>query len=163
MGNRTAEKSYDPSNTLHWTHSRVYNSLSQLYQDINAAGTAAVTTTFGYDSNGNQTSIAAPLSCNTGSALDELNRLRQITDPGTGVTQLGYDFNLRFPGQCSDAETGASSCFALGTPFPIANFRHVLSKSADVSLVLNEFVLHLLLEINAGASGLRKAIDDIRD
>jgi len=44
-----------------------------------------------------------------------------------------------------------------------ANFRHVLSESADVALVLNESVLHLLLEINVRASGLREAIDDVHD
>jgi len=52
MGNRTAENAYDPSNVLHRTHSEVYNSLNELYQDVNAAGTPAVTTTFGYDNNG---------------------------------------------------------------------------------------------------------------
>jgi RHS repeat-associated protein len=93
MGNRTAEKSYDPSNALHRTHTRVFNSLSQLYQDVNAAGTAAVTTTFGYDPQGNQTSVAAPLSRNAANAYDELNRLKQITDPASGVTQFGYDAN----------------------------------------------------------------------
>jgi RHS repeat-associated protein len=93
MGNRTAENLYDPSNTLHRTHTRVFNTLSQLFKDVNAAGTAAVTTTFGYDPNGNQTSIAAPLSRNTVNAYDELNRLKQITDPGNGITQFGYDAN----------------------------------------------------------------------
>jgi len=91
MGNRTAENSYDPSNALHRTHSRVYNNLNQLYQDINAAGGASVTTTFGYDSQGNQTSISAPLSRNTSNAYDELNRLKQITDPGGGITQFQFD------------------------------------------------------------------------
>ncbi|MFL6606406.1 MAG: RHS repeat-associated core domain-containing protein, partial [Steroidobacteraceae bacterium] len=93
MGNRKQEDVYDPSNTLHRTHSRVFNTLNQLYQDVNAAGTAAVTTTFGYDSNGNQKSIAAPLSRNTTNAYDELNRLKQITDPTNGITQFGYDPN----------------------------------------------------------------------
>ena len=93
MGNRTAENVYDPSNTLHRTHTRVFNALNQLSQDVNAAGTAAVTTTFGYDNNGNQSSIAAPLARNTGNAYDELNRLKQITDPASGVTQFGYDAN----------------------------------------------------------------------
>lgn len=91
MGNRTAESTYDPSNTLATTRSRVYNSLNQLYQEIASAGTAAVATTFGYDANGNQTSIAAPLSRNTSNAYDELNRLKQITDPASGITQFGYD------------------------------------------------------------------------
>ena len=91
MGNRTAENRYDPSNTLHYTHSRVINTLNELYQDVNAAGTAAVTTTFGYDTNGNQTSIAAPLSRNTANAYDALNRLTQLTDPASGITKFGYD------------------------------------------------------------------------
>ena len=60
---------------------------------MGAAGTAAVTTVFGYDTKGNQTSIAAPLSRNTAKLYDELNRLKQITDPGTGVTLFGYDAN----------------------------------------------------------------------
>jgi YD repeat-containing protein len=93
MGNRTAENVYDPSNALQRTHTRVFNTLSQLYKDVNAAGTAAVTTTFGYDPQGNPTSNAAPLSRNTANAYDELNRLKQITDPASGLTQFGYDAN----------------------------------------------------------------------
>ncbi len=93
MGNRTAENAYDPSNALRRTHTRVFNTLNQLWKDVNAAGTAAVTTTFGYDNNGNQTSVAAPLSRNSSSLYDELNRLKQITDPASGITQFGYDAN----------------------------------------------------------------------
>jgi RHS repeat-associated protein len=78
---------------LHSTHTRVINTLNEIYQEINAAGTAAVTTTFGYDSNGNQTSIAAPLARNTTNAYDELNRLDQITDPNSGITKFTYDAN----------------------------------------------------------------------
>ena len=91
LGNRTAEKSYDPSNTLHRTHARVYNTLSQLYQDVNAAGTSSVTTTYSYDSNANQTGIAAPLSRTTSNVYDALNRLSQITDPASGHTYFAYD------------------------------------------------------------------------
>jgi len=90
-GHRTGEAVYDPANVLHRTHSRVFDTLGRVSQDVNAAGTAAVTTTFGYDSNSNQTSIAAPLSRNTANAYDELNRLKRITDPASGITQLGYD------------------------------------------------------------------------
>jgi RHS repeat-associated protein len=93
IGNRTAENTYDPSNTLRKAHTRVMNVLNRVYQDVNAAGTSAVTTTFGYDNDGNQTSIAAPLSRSTGNQYDALNRLTQITDPASGVTQLGYDAN----------------------------------------------------------------------
>ena len=93
MGNKTAENSYDPNGVLHRTHTRVINSLNEIYQDVNAAGTVAVTTTFGYDNQGNQTSSAAPLSRNTANQYDALNRLSQITDPASGITQFGYDAN----------------------------------------------------------------------
>lgn len=91
MGNRTAENAYDPTGMLRRTHTRVYNSLNQLWKDVNAAGTAAVTTEYAYDANDNQTSISAPLLRQTGQLYDELNRLKQITDPASGVTQFAYD------------------------------------------------------------------------
>jgi RHS repeat-associated protein len=90
MGNRIAENSYDPSGTLHHTHTRVFNALNELYQDVNAAG-AAVTTTYAYDNNGNQTTVNAPLGRNTANSYDALNRLSQVTDPAGGVTRLTYD------------------------------------------------------------------------
>ena len=93
LGNHTGDYAYDPSNVLHRTHTRVFDTLNELYQDINAAGTAAVTTTLGYDSQGNLTSSDAPLSRNTENQYDALNRLTQITDPNSGITQLGYDAN----------------------------------------------------------------------
>src|SRR3569833_2177190 len=93
VGNQTAESTYDPSGALHRTHTRVYNTLNELYQDVNSANTAAVTTTYGYDGNGNLTSIAAPLSRNTSQAYDALDRLQQITDPANGITRFAYDAN----------------------------------------------------------------------
>ncbi len=93
MGNVTGASSYDPTGVLHRKHTRAFNTLSELYQDINSAGTSAVTTTYAYDSNGNQISIDAPLSRNTANQFDALNRLRQITDPNSGITQLAYDAN----------------------------------------------------------------------
>ncbi|MFC4311446.1 RHS repeat-associated core domain-containing protein [Steroidobacter flavus] len=91
MGNRTGEQAYDLSNALTRTRTRVFNTLNQLYQEIAAAGTAAVTTTYGYDSNGNQTTTVAPLGRDTTQAYDELNRVKQVTDPLNGVTQYGYN------------------------------------------------------------------------
>jgi RHS repeat-associated protein len=93
LGNHTAESAFDPSNTLSRTQSRVYNTLGELSQIIGAAGTAAVTTTLGFDNNGNLTSRNSPLSRHTANQFDVLNRLTQITDPATGVTQLSYDSN----------------------------------------------------------------------
>jgi RHS repeat-associated protein len=93
MGNRTAENTYDPSSTLKRTHTRVINALNELYQDVNAAGTAAVTTTLTYDNNGNVLSTAAPLSRSTTNQYDALNRLQQIIDPNAGITRFTYDGN----------------------------------------------------------------------
>jgi YD repeat-containing protein len=69
MGNRTVESTYDPSNTLSTTRSRVINTLNQLYQDVAAAGTAAVSTTYGYDNNGNLTSVSGPALAQHGRCL----------------------------------------------------------------------------------------------
>ena len=92
MGDRTAEKAYDPAGVLHRTHTpRIVNSLNELYQDVNAAGTSAVTTTYGYDNNGDQTSVSAPVARNTANAYDALNRLSQITDPNSGNARFNYD------------------------------------------------------------------------
>jgi RHS repeat-associated protein len=93
MGNRTSDKAYDPSSALARTRTQVFNTLNQLWKQIGAAGTTAVTTVHGYDTNGNQTTTNAPLARNSANAYDELNRLKQITDPGNGVTQFGYDAN----------------------------------------------------------------------
>jgi hypothetical protein len=54
MGNRTAENTFEPGNALR-TYTRNYNTLNQLWKDVNAAGTANV----GYQTNGNHTSTAA--------------------------------------------------------------------------------------------------------
>jgi RHS repeat-associated protein len=91
VGNRTKEETFDPSSALASTRSRVFNTLTQLHKKLGAAGTAAVTTTFSYDTNGNMTSVAAPLGRNTGQAYDELGRMTQVTDPGNGVTSYGYN------------------------------------------------------------------------
>lgn len=91
MGNRTAEEAFDPSNALLTTRTRVFNALNQLWKEVGAAGTPSVTTTYGYDNNGNQTTIAAPLGRNSSNGYDELNRLTTLTDPASGVTQYGYN------------------------------------------------------------------------
>jgi len=132
MGNRTAENAYDPSNALHRTHTRVFNSLNQLYQDINAAGTAAVTTTYGYDNNGNQTSVAAPLARNTANTYDELNRLNQITDAANGITQFGYD--------ATDNLTSVKDPRNLTTSYVYNGFGDVTSQSSpDTAATTNTY------------------------
>ncbi len=91
LGNRTGIDAYDPSLTLDYTQTRQYNALSQLYKVIGAAGTSVVTTTYGYDNNANLTSIVAPIARDTEQQFDALNRLNQITDPKSGVSNFTYD------------------------------------------------------------------------
>jgi YD repeat-containing protein len=91
MGNRTQEQVFDPGNNLAQTRSRVFNSLNRLFQEIGAQNQ---TTQYGYDDQGNVTSVDGPLAGTedvTTNVYDALNRLRQVTDPGLGVTQYAYN------------------------------------------------------------------------
>jgi YD repeat-containing protein len=90
MGNRTQEQVFDPGNVLAQTRSRVFSSLNRLTQEI---GAASQTTTYGYDSQGNVTSIDGPLAGagdTTTNLYDALNRLTRMTDPNTGQINYGY-------------------------------------------------------------------------
>ena len=88
MGNRTQEQVFDPGNSLAQTRGRVFNNLNRLFQEI---GAASQVTEYGYDNQGNVTSVKDPLNRVTGNQYDALNRLRQVTDPGLGVTQYAYN------------------------------------------------------------------------
>lgn len=90
-GNRIAENYYDPSGALSRTHSKVFNWLGQLYQDMKAANTADVATTYSYDGNGNQLTISAPMGRAITNQYDALNRLSQAIGPTGGVTTYDYD------------------------------------------------------------------------
>ena len=131
-GNRTGENTYDPGNTLRRTHTRVFNSLNQLWKDVNAAGTANVTTIFGYDDNGNQTTTNAPLSRNSTSLYDELNRLKQITDPASGNTLFGYD--------ADDNLTSVTDPRSLVTSYAYTGFGDLKTQtSPDTGLTTNTY------------------------
>ena len=88
MGNRTKEETFDNTGTLVQTHSRTFDALNRLYQDIGAINQ---TTTYTYDANGNLTSITDPLNRQTLNTYDALNRLSQNTDASNGQTRYGYN------------------------------------------------------------------------
>ncbi len=88
MGNRTQEQVFDPANNLAQTGSRVYSNLNRLFQEI---GAQSQTTEYGYDAQGNVTSVKDPLNKITANAYDALNRLAQVTDPANGITAYGYN------------------------------------------------------------------------
>jgi RHS repeat-associated protein len=90
-GNSTGERVQDHDGVLARAQSRSYNSFGQLSSVIGSAGTPAVTTSLGYDGNGNLTTMNAPLGRNSTHVYDELNRLAQSTDAGSGNTRYTYD------------------------------------------------------------------------
>lgn len=88
MGNRLQEQVYDPANQLAQTRGRVYDGLNRLFRELGAQNQ---TTEYGYDDNGNVTSVKNPLNHTTTNQYDALNRLVQVTDPALGVTQYAYN------------------------------------------------------------------------
>ena len=88
MGNRTQETIHDNANTLVLTHSRTFDALNRLYQDIGALNQ---TTTYTYDAVGNLTSLTDPLNRQTVQDYDALSRLVSSTDAANGFTSYGYD------------------------------------------------------------------------
>lgn len=96
-GNRTAESAYaSGSGTPSRSLSRVYNTLGQLAQSLDAYGKA---TSYGYDADGNRTDATDPLGIKTHENYDALSRLSQTvqnylgTDSATAntTTSFGYD------------------------------------------------------------------------
>ena len=106
--------------------------MSELSQQIGSAGTSAVTTSFGYDAQGNQTSISAPLARNTANQYDALNRLKQITDPNNGVTAFGYDMN--------DNLTTVVDPRSLTTGYTYNGFGDLIQQSSpDTGITVNSY------------------------
>ncbi|MGH8700383.1 MAG: DUF6531 domain-containing protein, partial [Burkholderiales bacterium] len=91
MGNRAREEVFDPISQLAQTRSRVYSSLNRLVQETGGTNPATQITSYGYDNQGNVTSITDSLNRVTVNAYDALNRMKQVTDPANGVSGYGYD------------------------------------------------------------------------
>ena len=95
MGNRTKEEVFDAGNNVVQRKNRVFDSLSRLATELNAANTAIASYT--YDNNGNlktQTQKYDAVTSNdaiTSFDYDPLNRLTKITDALAGMTQYAYN------------------------------------------------------------------------
>ena len=87
MGNRIGEQVKDSSGNVIQTHSRAFDALNRLYQDIGAVNQ---TTTYAYDANANLTSTIDPLNRSTVNSYDALNRLIGSTNPASGQTSYNY-------------------------------------------------------------------------
>ncbi len=91
MGNRTAEQVRDAGGALRQSRTRVYSALNRLAQEIGAAGQ---TSAFGYDNQGNLTTVDGPLAglADVTSRLhDALNRLTRTTAPDGGQVSVLYN------------------------------------------------------------------------
>jgi RHS repeat-associated protein len=88
MGNRVQESVYDAADTLVQTHSRTFDALDRLWQDVDAYNN---TTVYAYDANGNLSGVTDPLGHTRTQTYDPLNRLTQTVDALNGVTEHGYD------------------------------------------------------------------------
>lgn len=88
MGNRTQEDIKDANSAVVKTHTRVYDALSRLKQDIDAYNHV---TAYEYDANGNRTKITDANGHSTLSHYDSLDRLIRSTDAQNGVSDFYYD------------------------------------------------------------------------
>ncbi|MCZ4102452.1 MULTISPECIES: DUF6531 domain-containing protein [Streptomyces] len=86
----------DPlGNTTTYTYDKNNHLLSTLTPRGNLPGAnkAAFTTSYGYDPNGNRTSVTEPAGALTTTDYDALNRPVSVTDPLKHVTRTSYDGN----------------------------------------------------------------------
>ncbi|HKB61111.1 MAG TPA: hypothetical protein VKC56_13825, partial [Gallionellaceae bacterium] len=86
--NRTQTQVFNSAGTAVQTHSRVFDTLNHLVQDIGAVNQ---TTTYTYDADGNLLTVTDPLNRLTTNVYDALNRLGQVTNPDNGVIKYAYD------------------------------------------------------------------------
>jgi RHS repeat-associated protein len=89
LGNIIQQIVKNPDNTVAKTQTAVFDSLNRLQQTLGALNQ---TTKFTYDANGNLKTIIDPKN-HPASILvyDTLERLSQVQDAATGITQYGYD------------------------------------------------------------------------
>jgi RHS repeat-associated protein len=88
MGNRNQEDIKDAQGHIVKTHSRAYDTLNRLYQDIGAYNQ---TIQYAYDANGNLTQITDAEGHSTQRQYDTLDRLIRSTDALNGQTDYDYD------------------------------------------------------------------------
>ena len=92
MGNRTKEDVYDATGKLSKTHSRVFDALNRLAQDISAYNaTTSYTTTSSYDANGNLKQVVDAKSHSNLVSYDALNRISQTTDAALDIADYTHD------------------------------------------------------------------------
>ncbi|HTT40132.1 MAG TPA: DUF6531 domain-containing protein, partial [Burkholderiales bacterium] len=98
MGNRVQEQVLDANGTLAVARSSAYNSLDRLAQSIGGAKPATEVTSYGYDAQGNLTSVTDPLGHLTSNLYDALNRLTQVISPSASGSASGATVQYQYDG-----------------------------------------------------------------
>ena len=88
VGNLIHTERLDSSGSIYYFEDSAYDKLSKLIQTVAGMGQ---TTNFGYDANGNLSSITDPLNRLKAHDYDAVNRLVQVTDAAGGITRYSYD------------------------------------------------------------------------
>lgn len=118
-GDITNQNIRSGSATIVKMQSGVFDQLGRMLQQI---GAYSETTTFGYDSDGNRTSIADGLTNTTMRAFDALNRLVTSVDPLINATGYGFD--------PQDNLISVTDPRLLVTSYVYDGFRHVIQESS---------------------------------
>ena len=118
-GNRTMERSYDtdPTPNLVRKQQREMDALNRLSKLIGGTNPAAQIIQYGYDANGNVTSVLDPLLRTTTQIYDARNRLTEVRDPFNGVpSPTKYEYNAR------DSVTKVTDPKGLATLYTVNSF-----------------------------------------
>jgi RHS repeat-associated protein len=91
LGNVTNTAWINPDSSTAKSQSATFDALGRLQTAIETRNAVNFTTTFGFDPNGNPTTVTDPKTKTTTTAYDALNRPTQITDAIAGLTTLAYD------------------------------------------------------------------------
>lgn len=90
-GDITRTQIFDGAGNLTYTHSRVYDALGRLVQDIGAYNQTTADTRDAHDNLTSQNGPRTDISDVTSYQYDPLNRLIQVTQANGGVDQMAYD------------------------------------------------------------------------
>jgi len=154
LGDRTQTKTANASAVVQLQHSRTFDALGRVLEDIGGVGQI---TSFTYDSNGNALTVTDPLSHATQEAYDALNRLISTIDAASGLTKTTYDAHDR-PVTVEDPNNGL-------TTYVYDGFGDVIQRiSPDTGKTVYYYDLagNLTQRVNYGlAGGLTKRVNTI--
>lgn len=118
-GNKTAEQTYDSSNTLRRSLSRTYNTLGQLTQITDGLSHAIFNAAYtdSYDANGNLVHTADALGVQRKQGYDGLNRLITTIDNYNGTDTATQNTQSAFAYDANDRLEGVSDPDGLNTTY----------------------------------------------